>query len=71
MKGQGRSTYPAINILIATYTLVCGMHVDQVSFGDIKNLYNPHAHLEKKLIYRHICAKITLIMNIYRGRHIL
>jgi hypothetical protein len=47
MKGQGLSTYPAINILIATYTLVCGMHVDQVSFGDNKYLYNLHAHLEK------------------------
>ena len=30
MKGEGHSETPAINILLAAYTLTCGMHVDQV-----------------------------------------
>jgi hypothetical protein len=30
MKGKGRSAIPAINVLLAAYTLLCGMHVDQV-----------------------------------------
>lgn len=36
MKGKGRSTYPAINVLLAVYTLTCGMHVDQVSRFTVK-----------------------------------
>ena len=34
MKGKGRSTYPAIHVLLAVYT--CGMHVDQVSRFTVK-----------------------------------
>ena len=31
MRGEGRSAIPEVNVMIASYTLSCGMHVEQVS----------------------------------------
>ena len=30
MKGKGQAAIPVINVLIAAYTMLCGINVDQV-----------------------------------------